>query len=357
VDGTGGNKMKEWKQILVTQEVTIRETLQIIDASAMQIALVVDSENRLLGTVTDGDIRRGILKGVNLDDSVKKIMNPHPTVAKSYERRDIVLAVMKLKRLNHIPVIDDEGRVINVETLQDLIQADVKENIVVLMAGGLGTRLRPLTDDCPKPLLKVGGKPVLETILENFMEYGFRKFYLSVNYKADMIKKYFGNGSRWGIEIDYIYEDKQLGTAGALSLLPERTNQPLLVMNGDLLTKVNFQQLIDFHSVHQAQATMCVRDYQFQVPYGVVKIDQDQLIGIDEKPIQHFFVNAGIYVLEPKLLELIPKNEFFDMPNLFKKIINQAGETTAFPIREYWMDIGQVNDYERANVEFKEVFG
>jgi dTDP-glucose pyrophosphorylase len=349
--------MKEWKQILIVQNVTIHDTLRIIDSSAMQIALVVDEENRLLGTVTDGDIRRGILKGINLDDPVKKIMNPHPTVAKSYERRDIVLAVMKLKRLNHIPVIDDEGRVINVETLQDLIQADVKDNIVVLMAGGLGTRLRPLTDECPKPLLKVGGKPVLETILDNFMEYGFRKFYLSVNYRADMIKEYFGDGNRWGVEIDYIYEDKQLGTAGALSLLPVKPKQPLLVMNGDLLTKVNFQQLLDFHSVHQAQATMCVREYHFQVPYGVVKMDQHRLMGIDEKPVQRFFVNAGIYVLEPKTLELIPNNEFFDMPNLFKRIIDKGEETTAFPIREYWMDIGQLNDYEKANVEYEEVFG
>ena len=348
--------MKEWKRILITQDVTIHDTLRIIDSSAMQIALVVDDENRLLGTVTDGDIRRGILKGIMLEDPVKEIMNPHPTVAKSYERRDIILAVMKLKRLNHIPVIDDDGQVLSVETLQNLIQADSKENIVVLMAGGLGTRLRPLTNDCPKPLLKVGGKPVLETILDNFMEYGFRRFYLSVNYRADMIKEYFGDGNRWGIEINYIDEDKQLGTAGALSLLPEKPKQPLLVMNGDLLTKMNFQQLLDFHSVHQAQATMCVREYQFQVPYGVVKMDQHRLMGIDEKPVQRFFVNAGIYVLEPKVLELIPNNKFFDMPDLFKKIIEKSGETTAFPIREYWMDIGQLNDYERANGEFAEVF-
>jgi dTDP-glucose pyrophosphorylase len=349
--------MKEWKQILISKDVTIHDTLRIIDSSAMQIALVVDEEEHLLGTVTDGDIRRGILKGIHLDDLVTKIMNPHPTIAKSYERRDIMLAVMKLKRLNHIPVLDDDGRVINVETLQDLLQTDVKDNVVVLMAGGLGTRLRPLTNECPKPLLKVGGKPVLETILENFMEYGFKKFYLSVNYKADMIKEYFGDGNRWGIEINYIHEDKHLGTAGALSLLPEKTKQPLLVMNGDLLTKVNFQQLLDFHSMHQAQATMCVRDYQFQVPYGVVKLEKDRLTGIDEKPVQRFFVNAGIYVLDPKALELIPNNEFFDMPTLFKKIFDQDGETTAFPIREYWMDIGQLNDYEQANIEFKEVFG
>jgi dTDP-glucose pyrophosphorylase len=350
-------KLADWKEILISPQLTIREVLKIIDSSSMQIALVVDANNRLLGTITDGDIRRGILKGISLDADVKQIMNPHPTVARSYERRDIVLAVMKLKRLNHIPVVDDEGCVINVETLQNLIRLDEKDNWVVLMAGGLGNRLRPLTDDCPKPLLKVGGKPVLETILENFMEYGFQKFYLSVNYKAEMIKAYFGDGSRWGAEIRYIHEEKKMGTAGALSLIPEKQTQPLLVMNGDLLTKVNFQQMLDFHSEHQAQATMCVREYNFQVPYGVVKMDKHRLTGIDEKPIERFFVNAGIYILEPKALEFIPPNEFFDMPNLFKKIIENNGETTVFPIREYWLDIGQVNDFERANGEFTEVFG
>jgi dTDP-glucose pyrophosphorylase len=350
-------KLANWKEILISPQLTIREVLKIIDSSSMQIALVVDANNRLLGTITDGDIRRGILKGISLDADVKQIMNPHPTVARSYERRDIVLAVMKLKRLNHIPVVDDEGCVINVETLQNLIRLDEKDNWVVLMAGGLGNRLRPLTDDCPKPLLKVGGKPVLETIMENFMEYGFQKFYLSVNYKAEMIKAYFGDGSRWGAEIRYIHEEKKMGTAGALSLIPEKQTQPLLVMNGDLLTKVNFQQMLDFHSEHQAQATMCVREYNFQVPYGVVKMDKHRLTGIDEKPIERFFVNAGIYILEPKALEFIPPNEFFDMPNLFKKIIENNGETTVFPIREYWLDIGQVNDFERANGEFTEVFG
>jgi dTDP-glucose pyrophosphorylase len=349
--------MKDWTKILVAPTITIREALEIIDTSSMQIALIVDETKRLLGTVTDGDIRRGILKGIALDEPVQRIMNPHPTVARSHERRDIVLAVMKLKQLNHIPVVDDEGRVINIETLQDLIRGEDKENWVVLMAGGLGTRLRPLTDECPKPMLKVGGKPVLETILDNFLEYGFRKFYLSVNYKADMVTDYFGDGSRWGTEIRYIHETKRMGTAGALGLLPEKPTRPLMVMNGDLLTKVNFQQLLAFHLEHQAEATMCVREYNFQIPYGVVKMDKHRLMGIDEKPIQRFFVNAGIYVLEPKALDLLPKDTYFDMPSLFAKVIEKNGETTVFPIREYWLDIGQVNDYERANGEFAEVFG
>lgn len=348
--------MKDWKKILIRPSTSIREALQIIDSSAMQIALVVDERDRLLGTVTDGDIRRGILKEIPLEETVLRVMNAHPTVAKSYERHDIVLAIMKLKRLNHIPVVDDDGCVINVETLQNLIRVDEKENWVLLMAGGLGSRLRPLTDDCPKPLLKVGGKPVLETILENFMEYGFRKFYVSVNYRAEMVEAYFGDGSRWGAEIHYIHEPKRMGTAGALSLMPERPEKPILVMNGDLLTKINFQQLLDFHHAHQAQATMCVREYSYQIPYGVVRMDKHLLKSIEEKPVERFLVNAGIYVLEPKALDFIPQDEYFDMPSLFTKIIENNGETTVFPIREYWLDIGQMSDFERANGEFGEVF-
>jgi dTDP-glucose pyrophosphorylase/CBS domain-containing protein len=346
----------DWKKILVLPQTSVNDVLKIIDSSAMQIALIVDENNRLLGTVTDGDIRRGILKGIALTENAAKIMNPHPTVAHSYERHDIILSVMRLKRLNHIPVIDDDGCVIQVETLQGLLSPKEKENIVVLMAGGLGTRLRPLTNDCPKPLLEVGGKPVLETILENFLEYGFKNFYLSVNYRSDMIKEYFQDGARWGVKIRYLEERERLGTAGALSLLPEKPDCPLLVMNGDLLTKVNFQQMLDFHELHQAQATMCVREYTYQVPFGVVKMDKHQLTGIEEKPLQRFFVNAGIYIVEPQTLELIPPGTFFDMPQLFQKIIASGGETTAFPIREYWMDIGQMHDYEQANCEFDKVF-
>lgn len=348
--------MNKWETILIQPSTPILTAVQIIDASALQIALVVNQENRLLGTVTDGDIRRGILKGISLEAPVERVMNSHPTVARLHERREIVLAIMKLKRLHHIPVVDDDGRVVNVETLQDLVCPDTRDNFVVLMAGGLGSRLRPLTNDCPKPLLKIGGKPVLETILDNFLEYGFRKFFLAVNYKADMIKNFFGDGSRWGAEIQYIHEDKQMGTAGALSLLPEKPKKPLLVMNGDLLTKVNFQQLMDFHLDHQAQATMCVREFNLQVPYGVVCMEKHQLTDIEEKPVKRFLVNAGIYVLEPQALDFIPQDTFYDMPTLFKSIIQGGGEATVFPIREYWMDIGQKDDFDRANGDYEEVF-
>jgi len=263
---------------------------------------------------------------------------------------------MKLKQLRQIPILDDHGRVISVEFYDFIALSSQLDNWVVLMAGGLGTRLQPLTDDCPKPLLEVGGRPILQTILESCIKHGFNRFYLSVSYKAKMVEDYFGNGSRWGVDIRYIREDKRMGTAGALSLLPERPTKPFLVMNGDLLTKVNFKQLLDFHLEHCAQATMCVRDYDFQVPYGVVKIQQHRLVDIEEKPAQKFFVNAGIYVLEPEVLDMIPKDEFYDMPSLFMKLVALHHETIVFPIREYWLDIGNKVDFEQAIGDFSEVF-
>lgn len=349
-------KMGTWKEILVSPETSIRKAIHVLDESAKQIVLVVDVNNRLLGTVTDGDVRRSILKGMSLDDAIQKIMNTYPTIARIDESRESILAAMQRKGLHHIPLVDENHCVMGLETLDELIQPCARENRVVLMAGGLGSRLSPLTDECPKPMLKVGNKPLLETILENFIEYGFHRFYISVNHMAEVVKSYFGDGTRWGVDICYLQENQRLGTAGALSLLPKKPTESLLVMNGDLLTKVNFKQLLDFHSGHHAQATMCVREYDFQVPYGVVKIDDHRINSIDEKPIQRFFVNAGIYVLEPEVLDLISPNTYFDMPTLFEKLIGLKNETAAFPIREYWLDIGQLSDYNQANGEFMQVF-
>lgn len=348
--------MNYWKEILVLPETPIREAIRVLDKSAKQILLVVDGENRLMGTVTDGDIRRGILKGLSLDEHTDKIMGSSPTVARVGDDRQSILAMMRKKKLHHIPIVNEQHQVTGIEFLEELIQPHLKENWVVLMAGGLGSRLRPLTNDCPKPMLKVGNKPLLETILENFIEYGFRHFYISVNYMADMVKDYFGDGARWGVEIRYLEEDQKLGTAGALSLLPNKPQAPLLVMNGDVLTKVNFRQLLDFHATHDSMATMCVREYDFQVPYGVVRIEKHRITGIDEKPVQRFFVNAGIYVLAPEALQAIPAGQFYDMPTLFESLIAKGEETVVFPIREYWLDIGQLADYDRANGEFMQVF-
>jgi dTDP-glucose pyrophosphorylase/CBS domain-containing protein len=351
-----GDSMINWKDILISPETSILKAIEIIDAGAKQIAVVVDENCFLLGTVTDGDIRRGILKGIAFDNPVQQIMNRHPVVAGLNDGRENILAVMKLKDLRNMPVVDEHGRVVGVEFLNELIRPQLRDNWVVLMAGGLGSRLHPLTESCPKPLIHVGNKPILETILENFVEYGFRRFYISVNYMAEMVEDYFGDGAKWGVDIRFIREDTALGTAGPLGILPEKPVLPLLVMNGDLLTKVNFQQLLDFHQAHRSNATMCVREYDFTIPYGVARMEKHRLLDVEEKPVQRYFVNAGIYVLEPDTLELIPPGRYLDMPDFFKSLIASGFETSAFPLREYWLDIGRIDDLERAKGEYAEAF-
>jgi dTDP-glucose pyrophosphorylase len=344
--------MKKWKSILVTPETSILDTIKVIDKSALQIALVVSSLNRLLGTVTDGDIRRGILKNVSLDSPVKQVMNLDPLVASSSESPKEIQSRMKARGLKHIPVVDENYSIVDLYLYDQFIAAQKRDNWVILMAGGLGTRLAPLTDLSPKPLLRVGDKPILETIISKFSEYNFDNFYISVNYRADQIKQYFEDGSKWGIHITYIDESQRLGTAGALSLLPEKPTKPIIVMNGDLLTKVNFEQLLDFHDQHGLPATMCVREFQHQIPYGVVKTEEHRLTGIEEKPIHTYFVNAGIYVLSPEVLSHIPRDTFYDMPTLFDTLITKQHGAGVFPIREYWLDIGRMSDFEKANLEF-----
>lgn len=348
--------MKNWKSTLIPPTATVKEALAAIDAGVLQIALVVDPERQLLGTVTDGDIRRGILRGLSLDEPVSAVMNRLPTVARAYESPEHVLALMKLKTFRQIPIVDENGRVVGVQMLDELIQPKQQDNWVVLMAGGLGTRLAPLTDACPKPMLRVGGKPLLETIIETFRDQGFRRFFISVNYKAEMIMEHFRDGADWGVTIEYLRERDRLGTAGSLSLLPERPRTPFFVMNADLLTTINFRQMLDFHQERQAIATMGVREYTFQVPYGVVRIDGHRLLGIDEKPQHQFFVNSGIYLLGPEALDEIPAEVPFQMPELFERLIARGDRTLVFPIREYWLDVGRLEDFNRANGEYGDVF-
>jgi len=317
--------MHNWKKTAITPETSIRETIKVIDRSALQIALVVDPDDKLLGTVTDGDIRRGILKGISLDAPVKQIYYVSPLTASIDDDPETMHRIMREQYINQLPVLDNKGRVVQLKLLKEILSDEKQKNPVILMAGGLGTRLRPLTELCPKPLLKIGGTPVLETILEGFIDNGFNNFYLSVNYKADMIEDYFGDGSKWGVNIKYLREDKRLGTAGSVKLLPKRPSMPFIVMNGDLLTKVNFKRLLEFHinnhKLSNAMATMCVREYTIQIPYGVIKKEGNRLVRLDEKPVQRFFVNGGIYVFEPEILDLIPDDQYFDMTDLFDKIM------------------------------------
>jgi len=349
--------LKEWREILVRPESTILETMGVINRGAMQIALVVDTEGKLLGTVSDGDVRRGILKGIAMSDSITLIMNKNPIVADADVSKEKMRELMEKWEIRQIPVVDAEQKIIRIENWLETMRHSVKPNSVVLMAGGAGRRLGALTEYCPKPLLKVGDKPILQTILESFIESGFQNFYFSVNYRAEMIQNYFGNGEKWGVEIQYLRESSPMGTAGALRLLPKKPAEPIIVMNGDILTKVDFEQLLNFHAENRSCATMCIRDYQTQIPYGVVELDEQRLVAIHEKPVQRYFVSAGIYVFEPEILNLLPAMGRLDMPEVFQAVLQAKRETAVFPIREYWIDIGRIDDYEKANGEFPEVFG
>lgn len=348
--------MYDWRKVLISPSASIQESMEVIDKESLRIALVVDEGNRLIGTVTDGDIRRGILKHSSLDMPVSQIMNRNPKTAHLEDSREKIMAMMEYGQHIVVPVTDNDKRVVGIETLYELIKRKRNDNWVVLMVGGFGTRLRPLTNDCPKPLLHVGDKPLLETIVEQFVENGFFNFYFAVNYKSKMVKNHFGDGDKWGINIKYLEEKERMGTAGALGLLPETPNKPILVMNGDLLTKLNFEQLLSFHHEHRSCVTMCVRPYEQTVPYGVVEIDEHKLVKIQEKPMNRYFINAGIYVLEPDVINLVPKNEYYDMTALVESVIDKGKNTSVFPIREYWMDIGRIEDFESANIDYKELF-
>lgn len=348
--------MKSVENLKLSPKSTIREALHIIDTGAMQIAIVVDEHDRLIGTLTDGDIRRGLLNNLSLDASIESIVFKTPTVATLSDTKEEILKKALNKKLHQIPIVDEENRVIGIKEIEELVKSQPKPNKVILMVGGLGTRLYPLTETTPKPMLKVGNKPILQTIVEKFAEYGFINIVMCVNYKSHIIQDYFGDGSNFGVNIEYILEEQRMGTAGALSLFNVIPGEPFFVMNGDLLTNVNFEHLLDYHISQNAIATMGVREYDFQVPYGVVNVNGNQILSIEEKPTHKFFVSAGIYMLSPEVLSMIPKNEFYDMPTLFEALIKHGKTTISFPIREYWLDIGRMEEYERANSEYNGVF-
>lgn len=344
--------MTDWRKAVVHLPATIRDAAESLEISMVQLVLVTSNDNKLVGVLNDGDIRRGLLKGETLDSSVESVMVTEYTSLHEDDSPAVALATMREKEVRQLPVLDEEGHLVDLKVLLDMAIPPRRDNWVVLMAGGLGQRLRPLTEDCPKPLLSVGGKPLLETIITQFIEHGFHRFYISVNYRAEMIEDYFGDGSKLGIEIRYLREDQQLGTGGALGLIPEPPQEPIFVMNGDVLTSVDFPGMLDFHLERESHATMAVRNFEMQVPYGVVEVDNHEIINLSEKPIHQFFVNAGIYILSPSAVLSIPKNEYLDMPTLFTQLKSQGNSTAAFPIHEYWMDIGRKQDFDQANFDY-----
>jgi dTDP-glucose pyrophosphorylase len=342
----------------LTLSSTIKEAFKIVDDGPAQIAVVVDSDDILIGTITDGDLRRAILSGKTLKDEIQDIFNSTPSIATINSTKEEIINICTSNKIHQIPVVDSDGKIVGIDVFDDLIKPEHHNNKVILMVGGLGTRLRPLTETTPKSMLPVGGKPILQTIVEKFVSYGYVNIIMCVGYKSEVIQEFFDNGSKFGANIEYILESNRMGTIGALGLLnkDQKPNSPFFVMNGDLLTNVNFEHLMNFHLKNNSKATMCIREYDFQVPYGVVSTSNEEVVSIKEKPIHSFFVNAGIYILEPECIDLIPNNEFYDIPSLFDKLLNLKEKITPFPLQEYWIDIGRLSEYEKANQEYSGVF-
>ncbi|AOY75647.1 sugar phosphate nucleotidyltransferase [Clostridium formicaceticum] len=344
------------ENLFVRKEDTLKYTMETIDRTAKGIALVTDYEGKLEGTVTDGDIRRAILKGSSLEDTVENIMKKNFIfVGENYSSK-FIENIFRQKSIFQIPVLDEEMKVVDIIFYQDFIKKPVRENWAVIMAGGEGKRLMPLTADIPKPMLSVGSKPILEIIIEQLKDYGYNNILLCLNYKSDIIENYFQDGKAFDVNIEYIKEEKSLGTAGAIRLAKSHLNQSFLVINGDILTKLNFEEFMNYHQKHKNKITIATRRYELQIPYGVLKIDNETVVSLKEKPSSSMFINGGIYCLEPEIVEDIPENEYFDITQLIQKIIDREEKIGSFPIAEYWMDIGQVEDYHQANTDYQTLF-
>ena len=325
-------------------ENTIEEALGQLDKVKGLGLVVVDKNQYLVGSLTDGDIRRALVAGKLVTDTIQTIVHKNPITATASTPQSELKAITADKKIKVIPILED-GKVIDIFNVDD---EETKSISVVIMAGGLGSRLKELTKDCPKPMVDVAGKPVLERIIRNFTKVGFQNFYISVNYKAEVIEDYFKDGTAFNCKIQYLKENKRLGTAGSLSLLPDNFKGPVVVTNGDLLTLVDYRRLITFHRQHKSPITICTRKFEFQVPFGVVNIKNGQVQSIDEKPTHSFDVSAGVYVINSELFKYIPKDQYFDMPTFIEALMKENIKADCFPMIEQWIDIGQVSDLDYA---------
>ncbi|MBK6637176.1 MAG: nucleotidyltransferase family protein [Rhodocyclaceae bacterium] len=342
----------QWERALLPESATLADAIRCLNEAKTQIALVVTNDRILVGTVTDGDIRRGLLRGVSMESSVASIIQRSPLVVTRQVSREAVFQLMQANRIHQLPVVDAERRAVGLHLWHDLAAAPKRDNQMIIMAGGKGTRLRPHTENCPKPLLPIGGKPMLEHIIERAKSNGFHRFVLSVHYLGHMIEEYFGDGSRWDVSIEYLYESEPLGTAGALGLLRKRPETAFLVSNGDVLTDINYGDLLDFHLINNAAAAMDALLYEWQHPFCVIQTKGVDIVGFEEKPVLRSHINAGIYVLEPRAIDLLQSGEPCDMPTLFVDY-RSMGSEPSYPMHEPWLDVGRAADYSAAQNSVK----
>lgn len=338
--------------ITVLESASIRAVIAALDHSPIKLVLVVDDSDRLTATVTDGDVRRGLLGGRKLEDSVSTIARREfisvGEKTKSNERDEKLRAF----EIDYLPVLDSNGRVVGLHSGAKRPGQEVKPNTVVIMAGGLGMRLRPMTKTVPKPMLPLAGKPMLEHVVEGLRDEGFRDIVLSINYLGHKIEHHFGDGSTLGVNISYLAEEKPLGTGGALSLLTGDFAAPIVVMNGDVLMAAKISDIVGYHVANGAEITVGVKVLETQIPYGVVSLEGARIVGVEEKPTYSDYVNAGVYVIDPAVLPEIPKGKRFDMPEMLTSRIGTP-KALAFPMHESWIDIGRPVDFDRAEQSYQ----
>jgi dTDP-glucose pyrophosphorylase len=349
--------MAELDNLVALPDVSIRQLMELIDRCAQGIALIINDSHHLIATVTDGDIRRAVLAGMDLELPVTELLKQRqpafdtgPLTAAVGTSDATLLHLMTTTGVRHIPLVDQDGRVVDIAILSNIVKEYELPLRAVVMAGGYGTRLRPLTDELPKPMLPVGDRPLLEIIVNGLREAGIRQVNVATHYKSEMIAEHFKDGQGFGVDIRYVKEDQPLGTAGALSLL-EESDEPLLVINGDILTRVDFRAMLNFHREHKADLTVAVSQYEFRVPYGVIETDGVAVTGISEKPLVRQFINAGIYLLNPSIRRLIPNGQHYDIPDLIERLMKEGRPVVCFPIREYWLDIGKSDHYDQAKAD------
>lgn len=338
-----------WRRAILPERSTIQDAIKNLNEVAIKIVLVVNDIGEFVGTISDGDIRRALLRGLSLDSAIATVIRRDAFVVPHGISRDTAVKLMLINKIQQIPVVDEQKKVIGLHLWDEMNVSTERPNLMVIMAGGRGTRMMPFTENCPKPMIEVSGKPMLLHIIERAAAEGFRKFIISVHYLGDQIERYFGTGERFGVKIEYLKENSPLGTAGALGLMSPFPEYPFIVTNGDVLTDVRYGELLDFHVRHEAVATMAVRVHEWQHPYGVVNLRGIEISGFEEKPLVRKHINAGVYALSPTALKYLNSGERFDMPTLFENIRLNKLRTIAYPMHEPWLDVGRPSDLEVAN--------
>lgn len=339
--------------LVISVKASLKEAIEHLNQNGIGFVCVKDDSDLVVGTITDGDIRRAILKGNELTVPCEKIMNKAPiTVSAGFSKAEIK-KLFKEKKIRNVPVLSDRGHLIDVVSLGDFLAEpeEAPEKVAVIMAGGEGKRLRPFTENTPKPMLEVDGKPILEHIVLKLKDFGFKKFYISVNYLSEVIMDYFKDGEVWDVEISYLEEPKKLGTAGALSLLPNHLEGPILMLNGDVFSDVNFQQFFDAHLESQADFSMAASTFKIEIPFGVLKLEKEKIVGVEEKPTKSYLCNAGIYMLSKQAIKLVPSDEKYDMTELLNLSLSQGLKANVFPLHECWLDVGRKEDLLKARTE------